>query len=466
MFDFLRDVNAVVNGFVWGVPAMTAIIGVGLWLSIRTGFVQFRRIGAALRQTVGKIFAHQKAANGSISPFHAVCTALAGTVGTGSVAGVAGAVALGGPGSVFWMWCVSLLGMATKFAEVTLSVRYRERSPSGEWIGGPMYTIKNGLGRKWLWLAYAYAAFGILAVFGTGNATQVNTICSSIDSVAVAFAGCGRDGIVALNWGLGIVLAGLVAIFLLGGVSRLGRIAGSMVPFMALLYVVLSAGVLALRADAIPDAFASIFKGAFAPKAVTGGIVGSVFLSIRMGVSRGIFSNEAGLGTGSIAHACADTDNPVNQGYFGIFEVFMCSIVICTLTALVILVSGTPIDYGTAAGAELTIGGFTSVYGEWVTLLTAVAICCFAFTTTLGWGLYGSRFAEFVFGYGAVKPFLILYSLVAVVGATADLGFIWEFADTFNGLMAIPNLVALFLLSGQVAQICGFRIRKGPCQSA
>ena len=461
MPEFLIEANRAVNAFVWGVPAMVAIVGVGLWLSVRTRFVQFGRFGAAMHQTLGKIFAHQKAADGSISPFHAVCTALAGTVGTGSVAGVAGAVALGGPGSVFWMWCVSLLGMATKFAEVTLSVRYRERSPSGEWIGGPMFTIKNGLGRKWLWLAYAYAAFGILAVFGTGNATQVNTICSSIDSVAVAFAGCGRHGITALNWGLGIVIAGLVATFLLGGVSRLGRIAGGMVPFMALLYVVLSVGVLALRADAIPGAFAAIFKGAFAPKAVTGGIVGSVFLSIRMGVSRGIFSNEAGLGTGSIAHACADTDDPVNQGYFGIFEVFMCSIVICTLTALVILVSGTPIDYGTAAGAELTIGGFTSVYGEWVTLLTAVAICCFAFTTTLGWGLYGSRFVEFAFGFGAVKPFLVLYALTAILGATVDLGLIWEVADTFNGCMAVPNLIALFLLSGKLVEICRERKAHG-----
>ena len=459
MLDFLIEANRAANAFIWGVPAMAAIVGVGLWLSIRTRFIQVCRLGTVLRQTVGKVFARQDAAHGAISPFHAVCTALAGTVGTGSIAGVAGAVALGGPGAVFWMWCVSILGMATKFAEVTFAVRYRERSPSGEWIGGPMYVIKNGLGRRWFGLAYVYAVFGLLAVFGTGNATQVNTICSSIDSVAVAFAGCGRSGIVALNWGLGIVIAGLVATFLLGGVRRLGKIAGSMVPFMAFLYVVLAVGVLVLRADAIPGAFEAIFKGAFAPKAVTGGVVGSVFLCLRMGVSRGIFSNEAGLGTGSIAHACADTDDPVRQGYFGIFEVFMCSIVICTMTALVILVSGTPIDYGTAAGAELTIGGFTSVYGEWVTLLTAVAVCCFAFTTTLGWGLYGSRFAEFVFGYVAVKPFLVLYALTAILGATVDLGLIWDIADTFNGCMAVPNLIALFLLSGKLVEI--LRGRKG-----
>lgn len=459
MTDFLIEANRAANAFIWGVPAMVAIVGVGLWITVRTRFVQFSRFGTAMRQTLGKVFARQGAAHGAISPFHAVCTALAGTVGTGSIAGVAGAVALGGPGAVFWMWCASILGMATKFAEVTLAVRYREKSPNGEWIGGPMYVIKNGLGRRWIGLAYVYAAFGVLAVFGTGNATQVNTICSSVDSVAVALAGCGKSGISALNWTLGFLLAGVVAAVLLGGVKRLGKVAGGMVPLMALLYFVLSVGVLILRADAVPGAFAAIFEGAFAPKAVTGGVVGSIFLCIQMGVSRGIFSNEAGLGTGSIAHACADTDDPVNQGFFGIFEVFMCSIVICTLTALVILVSGTPINYGAAAGAELTIGGFVSVYGEWVTVLTAVAICCFAFTTTLGWGLYGSRFAEFTFGHRAVRPFLVLYSLTAILGATADLGLIWEVADTFNGCMAVPNLVALFLLSGKLVAIC--RERKG-----
>ena len=459
MLDFLIEANRVANAFVWGVPTIVAIIGVGLWLTIRTRFIQICRFGMAMRQTVGKVFARQDAGHGSISPFHAVCTALAGTVGTGNIAGVAGAIALGGPGAIFWMWLAAILGMATKFAEVTLAVRYRERSPNGDWVGGPMYAVKNGLGRRWIWLAYAYALFGILAVFGTGNATQVNTICSSIDSVAVAFAGCGASGVVALNWTLGLVFSGLIAVVLLGGIKRLGRVVGGLVPLMALFYFLLSIGVLIMRADAIPNAFLDIFRGAFAPKAVTGGVVGSIFLCAQKGVSRGIFSNEAGLGTGSIAHACADTDDPIAQGFFGIFEVFMDTIVICTLMALVILVSGTPIDYGVAAGADLTIGGFVSVYGEWVTVLTAVAICCFAFTTTLGWGLYGSRCAEFVFGRRVVVPFLVLYSLVAILGATADLGMVWEVADTFNGLMALPNLIVLFLLSGKLVAI--LRERKG-----
>lgn len=454
MPDFLVEANKMVNAFVWGVPAMVAIIGVGLWLSFRTGFVQVRRFAAAMRATLGKVFSRQSAAEGSISPFHAVCTALAGTIGTGNIAGVAGAVAIGGPGAVFWMWCSALLGMATKFAEVTLAVRYRERNAAGEWVGGPMYTIKNGLGKRWLWLAYAYSGFGVLAVFGTGNATQVNTICSSIDSVAVHFLSVGPSGISSINWMLGLVLAGVIAAVLLGGIKRIGVVAGNMVPLMALLYFILAVGVLVMRFEAIPDAFMAIFKGAFAPKAVTGGVVGSVFLSLQKGVSRGIFSNEAGLGTGSIAHACADTEDAVGQGYFGIFEVFMDTIVICTLTALVILVSGTPVTYGQSAGAELTISGFTTVYGGWVSILTAIAICLFAFTTALGWGLYGSRCAGFVFGHRSVKPFFVLYSLVSILGATVNLGVVWDFAETFNGLMAVPNLIALFLLSGKLVSIC------------
>ena len=457
MLEQLIVANKAVNAFVWGLPAVGAIVGVGLWLGFRTRFVQFRRFLTAMRCTLRRVFANQRAAEGAISPFHAVCTALAGTVGTGNIAGVAGAIALGGPGAVFWMWCSALLGMGTKFAEVTLAVRYRERNARGEWVGGPMYYIRNGLGRRWMWLAYLYAAFGVLAVFGTGNATQVNTICASVDSVAISLAGAAPATVRCLNWGLGVVLAGLVALVLLGGIKRLGAVAGSLVPLMALLYCVLVIGVLVVRCEAIPAAFAAIVKGAFAPKAVTGGVVGSVFLCLRKGVSRGIFSNEAGLGTGSIAHACSDTDDAVTQGYFGIFEVFMDTIVICTMTALVILVSGTEIGYGAPAGAELTISGFTSVYGGWVTVLTAVAICCFAFSTVLGWGLYGSRCAEFVFGSRAVRPFLVLYALTAVLGATVDLGVIWDVADTFNGLMAVPNLVALFLLSGQLVLLGGNR---------
>ena len=453
MLNTIAAVNGAVNNFIWGVPAMICIIGVGLLLSIRTGFIQVRRFGAAMRSTLGKLFHKGKAADGAISPFQAVCTALAGTVGTGNIAGVAGAVAIGGPGAVFWMWCSAFLGMCTKFTEVTLALHYREKNAEGEYVGGPMYYIRNGLGEKWKWLASLYALFGVLTVFGTGNATQVNTICASIDSVFNAYHLLSPDGISGVNLFIGIVIAFMVALVLLGGIKRIGSVTEKLVPFMAVLYIVLALGVVLLNIAKVPAVFASIIKGAFATRSVTGGIVGSMFLSMKKGVSRGIFSNEAGLGTGSIAHACADNDNPVNQGYFGIFEVFMDTIVICTLTALVILCSGTEVAYGAAAGAELTISGFTVTYGGWISLLTAIAICCFAFSTIIGWGLYGSRCSEFLFGPRSVRPFLVLYSFVAIVGATLDLGLLWDIADTFNGFMAIPNLVGLFLLSGSAVAL-------------
>ena len=304
-----------------------------------------------------------------------------------------------------------------------------------------------------MWLAYLFAAFGVLTVFGTGNATQVNTITTAINSALIDFHVISNDAVSTSNLIIGIVMAVLVALILLGGVKRIGQVTEKLVPFMALLYIVLALGVIVINIRTIPTVFASIFEGAFNPSAITGGIVGSMFTSMKKGVSRGIFSNEAGLGTGSIAHACADTKKPVKQGMFGIFEVFTDTIVICTLTALVILCSGTTIEYGAAAGAELTISGFTSVYGSWVSIFTAIAMCCFAFSTILGWGLYGARCIEFLFSEKVIKPFMVAYSLVAILGATANLGLMWSIAETFNGLMAIPNLIALFLLSGTVVRL-------------
>ena len=395
MLQIIETINTAVNNFIWGVPAMVCIFGVGLYLSIRTNFLQIRKFPYAIKTTLGRIFRKRDASDGAITPFQAVCTALAATVGTGNIAGVAGAIAIGGPGAIFWMWVSALFGMCTKYAEVTLAVHYREINANGELVGGPMYYIKNGLSKKWHWLAYLFAAFGVLTVFGTGK----------------------------------------------------------LVPFMALLYILLGLGVILLNIQNVPAVFASIFRGAFQPRAVTGGIVLSMFTSLKKGVSRGIFSNEAGLGTGSIAHACADTKKPVKQGMFGIFEVFTDTIVICTLTALVILCSGVAVDYGKAAGAELTILGFTSTYGSWVSIFTAIAMCCFAFSTAVGWGLYGARCIEFLFSEKVIKPFMVIYSLVAILGATANLGLMWSIAETFNGLMAIPNLIALFLLSGTVVKL-------------
>ena len=453
MIDFITNINNALNSFIWGVPAMTCIIGVGLYLAVRSGFLQVRKFGYALKATLGRIFQKQDAADGSITPFQAVCTALAATVGTGNIAGVAGAIAIGGPGAVFWMWISALLGMGTKFAEVTLAVHFRERNVKGDWVGGPMYYIKNGLGKKWMWLAYLYAFFGVCAVFGTGNATQVNTITAAVNTALINYGMLTADSTAGSNLIIGVFICIIVALILIGGVKRIGKVSEKLVPIMALLYVVLGIGLIAMKIDRIPAVFGMIFQGAFNPTAVTGGIVGSFFVSMQKGVSRGIFSNEAGLGTGSIAHACADTKDPVKQGMFGIFEVFMDTIVICTMTALIILLSGVQINYGQAAGAELTISGFTSVYGNWVSIFTAVAMCCFAFSTIVGWGLYGARCAEFIFGSKILLPFNIAYALVSIVGATVNLGLIWGISDTFNGFMTVPNLIGVFLLTPVVLKL-------------
>ena len=454
MADLITTINAAVNNFIWGVPAMICIIGVGLLLSVRTRFIQIRKFPYAIKTTIGRMFRKKDASDGAMTPFQAVCTALAGTVGTGNIAGVAGAIAIGGPGAVFWMWCSAVLGMCTKFSEVTLAVHFRERNAAGDLVGGPMYYIKNGLGKKWQWLAMLYSLFGVLTVFGTGNATQVNTITAAIDTPLLNYGIVSSGMVSTVNLIIGIVVAMLVAMVLLGGIKRIGSVSEKLVPFMALFYVVLALGVVILNYQRVPEVFASIIGGAFDPMAFTGGVVGTMFMSMKKGVSRGIFSNEAGLGTGSIAHACADTRKPVKQGLFGIFEVFADTIVICTLTALVILCSGTPVNYGAAAGAELTISGFTSTYGGWASIFTALALCCFAFSTIIGWGLYGSRCIEYLFSTGkVVRPFLVVYSFVSILGATVDLGLLWDIADTFNGLMAIPNLIALLLLSGTVVKL-------------
>ncbi len=449
----VKTIIEAVNGFVWGIPAMIFVVGVGIFLTVRTNFIQFRKFGYAFKVTVGKIFDKKEADNGSVTPFQAVCTALAATVGTGSIAGVAGAIAIGGPGAVFWMWMSALLGMCTKFSEVTLAVHFREKNKEGDYVGGPMYYIKNGLGKKWQWLAAVFSILGVLAVFGTGNATQANTIVTAIDSALLNFNLVTENKLPAFNLTLGIIMAVLVAMVLLGGIKRIGKVTEKLVPGMAVFYIVLALGVIILNYQNIPTVFGAIFQGAFQPSAVTGGVIGSVFLSMKKGISRGIFSNEAGLGTASIAHAAADTDDAVKQGLFGVFEVFVVTILICTMTALVILCSGIQVPYGTNAGAELTISGFTATYGNWVSVFTALALCCFAFSTILSWGLYGTRCLEFLFGSKVNRPFMTIYALVAIIGATSDLGVLWSVAEVFNGLMSIPNLIALFLLSGTVVKL-------------
>ena len=448
MIDRIDALNTFVNNLVWGVPAIICVLGVGIFLTFRSKLVQFRKLGYAVKIAIGKLFTKSESADGATTPFQSLTTALAATVGTGNIAGIAGAIAIGGPGAVFWMWIAALLGMCTKFAEVTLAVNFRERNVHGDWVGGPMYYIKNGLSKKWIWLSYAYACLGVLTVFGTGNATQVNTITTAIDAALLNYNIVSANSVKTVNLVIGIIITILILIILLGGIKRIGAVTEKLVPFMAGVYIILGLGVVFINIKTVPHVFQMIFEGAFSPSAATGGVVGSMFLCMKKGVSRGIFSNEAGLGTGSISHASAHTDEPVRQGLYSIFEVFIDTIVICTLTALVILCGVENINFGQNAGADLTIKGFMNTYGGWVSIFTAVALICFAFSTVLGWGLYGSRCIEYLFGSHILKPFTVIYAFIAILGATLDLGLIWDVAETFNGLMLIPNLIGVFLLSG------------------
>lgn len=447
------------NGLVWGIPALVGILGVGVYLSIRTGFAQLclfsKAFGAFLRTLFGK-----ESKDEGVSPFQALCTALAATVGTGNLAGVAGAIAIGGPGAIFWMWISGILGMMTKFAEATLSVKFRERNSAGEWVGGPMYMIRNGMGQRWRWLATVYAFFGVVAAFGVGNATQVNTVIGGINQAITTFGGSETQ---MGNLFMGIVLAILICGILLGGMKKIGTMAEKLVPFASVCYLLLGFGVLIVRAQYVPGVFASIFAGAFSPRAVTGGAIGSMFVGLRTGVSRGVFTNEAGMGTAGIAHAAADVKHPCQQGLMGIMEVFLDTIVICTITALVILVSGVSIPYGEDVGVVLTTQAFSSVYGGWVSILIAVALCCFAIATVLGWGLYGARCAQFLFGDGVWKRFVFLQGGAVILGAVLKTGTVWLLSETVNGLMAVPNLVALAYFAPDLGRMLQeFRNKKCP----
>lgn len=437
-----------VNGIVWGAPALVLILGVGLYISLRTGFAQITLFSRALRAFAARLRGG-KAEEGAVTPFQALCTALAATVGTGNLVGVAGAMAIGGPGAIFWMWICALLGMATKFAEATLAVRYRVRE-NGEFVGGPMYMIREGLGKKWHWLGGVYSFFGIVAAFGVGNATQINAVVNGVDAAVKAFGG---EVSLLGNLIMGILLAILIGAMLLGGARRIGLVAERLVPFVSAAYLLLGLGVLIARVQAVPAAFGAIVQGAFAPRAVTGGVVGSMFAALRIGVSRGVFTNEAGMGTASIAHAGAQVRHPAEQGLMGIMEVFLDTIVICTMTALVILVSGVSIPYGVDVGVTLTTDAFSAVYGDWVSVLIAAALCCFAFATVLGWGLYGARCAQFLFGANVWKKFVLLQAVTVVLGAVLNTGTVWLLSETVNGLMAIPNLIALAALSPELTRL-------------
>ena len=433
---------------VWGVPALVLILGVGLYLTLRTGFAQLRLFPAACRAFWHRLRERKENADG-VSPFQALCTALAATVGTGNLAGVAGAIAIGGPGAIFWMWICGILGMATKLAEAALAVRYRVKE-DGEHLGGPMYMISRGMGRRWASLGGVYSFFGVIAAFGVGNATQINTVIAGINDCITAFGGeVTRQG----NLVMGIVLAVMVLVMLRGGAGRIGRITERVIPFAAVAYLLLGVAVLVMRVEAIPGALASIIQGAFSPRAATGGMIGSLMTTLRIGVSRGVFTNEAGMGTAGIAHGSAQVKHPVEQGLMGIMEVFLDTIVICTMTALVILCSGISIPYGTDVGISLTTEGFSAVMGPWVKVFIAAALCLFAFATVLGWGLYGARCAQYLFGGSVWKKFALLQAITVIVASVLNTGTVWLLAEIVNGLMAIPNLIAMAVLSPELCRL-------------
>ena len=436
------------NGWIWGIPALGLILGVGIYLSLTTGFVQLRLLPDAIGHFLDQF--RNRGKKGDNSPYRALCTALAATVGTGNLAGVAGAIAVGGPGAIFWMWICGILGMATKFSEAVLSVRYRIKNGTGEWVGGPMYMIRDGLGKKWRILAAIYAFFGVVAALGVGNATQINAVVGGIDSVIRMLGGeLDLRGTLVI----GLLLALVVTMTLAGGARCIGLAAEKIVPIAAAFYILLGMTALGSRISAIPAAFSVILKGAFYPRAVTGGLIGSAAIVLRVGASRGVFTNEAGMGTAAIAHAGADVKNPVEQGMMGIMEVLIDTLVICTITALVILTSGVPVPYGKDVGVRLTVDAFCAVFGNWVTIPIAISLCSFAIATVFGWSLYGVRCAQYLFGDGVLHHFAFFQGVMVIVGAVVGTGTVWIFAEMVNGLMAIPNLIALLMLSPELIRL-------------
>jgi len=426
------------NGIVWGVPMLVLILGVGLFLTFGLRLLTILKIPFGFKLLwQGRI----PGGEGEITPFNALMTSLAATIGTGNIAGVATAIFLGGPAAVFWMWMTALVGMATKFAEAVLAVKYRETDERGKHVGGPMYYIKNGLGKKWSWMATLFALFAGIAGFGIGNMVQANSIANALNA-----------NFAIPEWITGIVLVVLVGAVLLGGIERIATVAGSLVPIMAIAYIAAGSLVLILNYDAIPGAYALIFKHAFTPTAATGGFAGAaVWAAIRFGVARGVFSNEAGLGSAPIAHAAAQTKGPVSQGLVAMLGTFIDTLVVCSFTALAILVTGAWTSGET--GAALTSKAFDLALPGFGGYIIAVALAVFAFTTILGWSYYCERSLEYLFGVKIITPFRVVWSLAALVGATLKLGFVWLLADTLNAMMAIPNLIALALLSPVVFKL-------------
>ena len=431
--EFITEMVGAINGVVWGVPMLILILGAGLFLTVGLRFLTIMKIpfGFSLLWK-GRIPGNDA---GDITPFNALMTSLSATIGTGNIAGVATAIFLGGPGAVFWMWMTALVGMGTKYAEAVCAVRFREKDENGNFVGGPMYYIQNGMGANWRWLAITFALFAGIAGFGIGNMVQSNSIA---DALYTTFD--------IPHLYTGIIVALLVGAVLLGGIQRISQVAGALIPFMAALYILASIVVLAINANAIPAAFGLIFTHAFSPAAATGGFAGAaVWAAIRFGVARGVFSNEAGLGSAPIAHAAAKTKGPVSQGLVAMLGTFIDTLIVCTFTALAILSTG--VWTSGATGAALTSAAFEAALPGFGGVIIAVSLAIFAFTTIIGWSYYSERSLQYLFGTSIIMPFRAVWSLAAIIGATVKLGFIWLLADTLNAMMAIPNLVALVVLS-------------------
>ena len=428
MFEQIID---QINGFVWGPVMLTLLLGTGIFLTIGLKGMTISHIPYAFKQLFK---GRQGSGDGEISPFNALMTSLSSTIGMGNIAGVATAIGLGGPGALFWMWCAAFVGMATKYAEAVLAVNYRETDEAGRKVGGPMYYIKNGLGDKWKWLGGAFALFGSLAGFGLANTVQSNAVSQVLETnfnVPTVISG--------------IVMAVLVGGVLLGGIKRIASVAGKLVPFMAALYMIATFIILVMNAPAIPAAIILVVDSAFNGAAATGGFAGAtLMLALRMGIARGIFSNEAGLGSAPIAHAAAETNSPVRQGTIAMLGTFIDTLIICTMTGLVLIVTG--VWSGEPQGAAMTLAAFTGAlpYGD---IILSLCVALFAFTTMLGWSYYGERCAEFLLGPRVITPFRVLWVIGIFVGTQMSLELVWKMTDALNGLMAIPNLIALLLLS-------------------
>ena len=448
MEAIIQFITGTLNTVAWIYILLPCVFVGGLYFTIGTGAVQFRRFGYAMKNTIGKMFKKTEVEEGAVTPLQAVTTALAATVGTGNIVGTSQAIALGGYGAIFWLWLAALLGMVIKFCEVTLSVNFRERDEKGDWVGGPMYYIKNGLGPKWKWLAVLFCLFAILASFGIGNMSQANSIMDSVKNAIISFNPEFTNTAV-VEWGVGIFLAVVTAAVLFGGIQRIGAVTEKFIPFMSALYIIFTFIVIGSNIGNIIPALKLIVVSAFNPQAVLGAGSGILLKNaVVWGLRRSAFSNEAGLGSAAIAHAAAQTEGPVQQGLFGIFEVFMDTIVICTLTALTIISSGIEIEFGTVPGSALITAAFATVFGDKIAaLFVAFCLMMFAYSTILGWSLYGTRCTQYLFGIKASKVYQFIFIAIVIVGCVSPIEAVWNLADTFNGLMAIPNFIALFALS-------------------